>query len=631
MTRRAGAVPLGGVEPHARRSAGLVRRAVVIGMSAGACGLFGASAATAAPAPAFTEVAGSPFVTGNSPESVAFSPDGGLIVSANSGEGDNLSVFSVSSSGGLSEVPGSPVQTGNDPDAVAFSPNGELLANANEEDDTVSMFAVSPAGGLTEVPGSPFPTGSDPVSVAFSPGGGFLATGNDNDDTVSMFAVSPAGGLTEVPGSPFPTGSDPVAVAFSSDGGWLATANDNDDTVSMFAVSPAGGLTEVPGSPVATGNDPVAVAFSPSGGLLATTNQIDNTISTFAVSPSGALNQVPGSPFATGNSPTWAAFSPSGGLLATANQGDNTSSVFSVSSSGALSEVAGSPYATGAGPDAVTLNPRGLIAIANQADSTLSMFSVGPPAAVINAPADAGTYRLNQQVATSFSCTDGADAPGISACTDSNGASGNAGLLNTKIAGLYTYTVTAASGDGQRATTAIKYAVLTATGTAPTAKDCPRATGRLHGATLGRVALGMTRAQARQRYQQSSRHGSRFEDVFCLTPSGVSVGYASNPLLTTLSAKARAKLRGRVVVVVSADPIYALHGIRPGSTLRAAAKRLHTGAVIHVGASNWYMAREGSTTGVIEVRQGIVREVGVANAKLTDSRKTQLRFIKRAF
>jgi 6-phosphogluconolactonase len=621
-----------GVEPPECLRDRLSRRAAFIGVLAAASCLFGAGIATAATAPVFTEVTGSPFVTGNGPEAVAFSPNGGLLVSANSGAGDNLSVFSVASGGALSELPGSPVATGSDPVAVAFSPNGQLLADANEGDDTLSMFSVSPTGTLTQI-GSPVATGSDPIAVTFSPSGGLLAAGNDNDDTVSMFAVSPAGGLTEVAGSPFATGSDPVSVAFSSDGGLLASANDNDNTVSMFAVSATGQLTEVlPGSPFATGNDPVTVAFSPAGGLLTTANPADSTMSMFSVSPGGALSEVAGSPFATGNSPDWAAFSPDGRLLATANQGDSTSSVFSVSPSGALSEVAGSPYATGGAPDALAISPRGVIAIANQADSTLSIFSVEPPAAAINSPADGGTYRLNQPVATSFSCTDATDAPGISACTDANGAAAGSGLLSTKTAGVYGYTVTAVSSDGQTATTAVKYTVLTASGALPpTANACPRATGRLHGATLGRVALGMTRVQARRRYEQSSRHSSRFEDVFCLTPTSVSVGYASKQLLAPLSSSARGKLRGRVVVAISADPIYALRGIRPGATLRAATKRLHPGAVIHLGASNWYFAREGSTTGILEAHRGVVVDVGIANAQLTGNRKAQLRFIKRAF
>ena len=75
-------------------------------------------------------------------------------------------------------VAGSPFATGTTPVSVAFSPGGGLLATANLNASTVSVFAVGSGGALTPVAGSPFVTGNGPASVAFSPGGGLLATAN---------------------------------------------------------------------------------------------------------------------------------------------------------------------------------------------------------------------------------------------------------------------------------------------------------------------------------------------------------------------------------------------------------------------------------------------------------------------
>jgi DNA-binding beta-propeller fold protein YncE len=138
----------------------LIRRVGGVGGLVAVCCLFGVSNALA-PASAFatsdahdfTQVAGSPFSTDmdDAPTAVAFRPGGRLLASAED-TGDTVSVFSVSTEGTLTPG-GTPVAAGSDPVSVAFSPNGQLLATANgvDVDDTVSVFSVSPEGTLTAV------------------------------------------------------------------------------------------------------------------------------------------------------------------------------------------------------------------------------------------------------------------------------------------------------------------------------------------------------------------------------------------------------------------------------------------------------------------------------------------------
>jgi 6-phosphogluconolactonase len=167
---------------------------------------------------AVTPVPGSPFPAGAGPTSVVFNPAGTLLATANI-LGDSVGVYSVSATGVLTQVAGSPFVSTDalNPQSVAFSPSGGLLAAAaggsGGSGGSLALFSVSPAGALTEAPGSPL-TNVDERSVAFSPSGAFLAAAEDSAPAVGLFssgapptaAISvPASGQTYAFGQSVPT------------------------------------------------------------------------------------------------------------------------------------------------------------------------------------------------------------------------------------------------------------------------------------------------------------------------------------------------------------------------------------------------------------------------------------------
>jgi hypothetical protein len=146
---------------------------------------------------------------------------------------------------------------------------------------------------------------------------------------------------------------------------------------------------------------------------------------------------------------------------------------------------------------------------------------------------------------------------------------------------------------------------------------CPPASGRLSDNALDRLRLGMTRAQARRAYSKS-----------CRRPAGVRVGYASPALLATLPVQDRKRLRGRVIWASTSNPFFSLRGVHPGAAIATAADRLKPAPPYRVGPNRWYLVANGRSTAVLNVRHGIVEEIGIAIKRLTDNHGAALILLK---
>ena len=223
--------------------------------------------------------------------SVAFSPDGAVLASGNSGQPVHLWRLGERFRKG-------PITLAGDTDvmSVAFSPDGALLATGNCH-KTVRLWDVAARTCIATLSGH----GGWVHSVAFGPDGGMLATGS-GDHTIRLWDVAGRSCIARLSGH-----SEIVReVAFSPDGATLASGS-VDKAIRLWDVA-ARTCVAVLGD----GFTPVfCVAFSPDGSMLASGGP-DSTVQLWDMATRTRIAILTGHAKAV----TSVAFSPDGSTLA---------------------------------------------------------------------------------------------------------------------------------------------------------------------------------------------------------------------------------------------------------------------------------------------------------------------------
>ena len=95
-----------------------------------------------------------------------------------------------------------------------------------------------------------------------------------------------------------------------------------------------------------------------------------------------------------------------------------------------------------------------------------------------------------------------------------------------------------------------------------------------------------------------------------------------------MPSRQRAGYRGRVVWASTSDVLYAVKGVRAGTTVAAARKQMKLHKPFHVGLNFWYLAPNGRSTAVFKVRRGRIQEIGIADTAFTRTRAAARVFLR---
>lgn len=264
------------------------------------------------------------------------------------------------------------------PGGVPGTGSARFVYTANQQTNNISAFTVQSSGALFPIAGSPFASnGAGPTALAVSPNGSFLFVSNASTfgaANVASFTVDRnSGALTPISTVALPVNAVALALTVDPLGHFVFVIDSQSRSLFVFTIGPSGLLTAAPGSPVAVGLCPDSIAIDGSSRFVFVGNECDNTISGFTINgTTGFLLPIPGSPFVARPTPPQnpgktpqglhVAITPSGQFLFSADVTNNAIEAFNVNqATGILTLIGTFPGVGSSCPFASTVDRSGRV------------------------------------------------------------------------------------------------------------------------------------------------------------------------------------------------------------------------------------------------------------------------------
>ncbi len=161
-------------------------------------------------------------------------------------------------------------------------------------------------------------------------------------------------------------------------------------------------------------------------------------------------------------------------------------------------------------------------------------------------------------------------------------------------------------------------------------RQCVSTRGGIKGTGVGVARLGRTRARQRKVLKGTLLSDRPGIDRYCVKKGGGSLraGYPTRRLTSKLSRKTRKRIGSKAILLLTTSKAFRLSRSKVGTGTKTLGRRLKGERRVRVGRNIWYVAKGKKARILFRTQKGKVRELGIADRRLTTTRAATVRLLR---